>query len=222
MTRKASSRSALRAEILARDTFLERVSDGLEKRVAALRAALDGAPLGGPAQEALAALAGFSRELGLIARADAVVTSEGRTPIDLAASIRAVIDAHRDHLTRFDRAFELSASGPVPVACAPDDVETVFAELMSNAVKYGQGPITVHVDATRTRARLTIRDGGPGVAPALRRRVVGKFVRGGSPRPRTGFGVGLWLVRKIARGYGGDLELGDGSIRVILPLASGG
>jgi two-component system OmpR family sensor kinase len=217
MTRRAPSRAALRAEIVARDTFLARVSEGLEARVAALRGALDDGSPAGAAHAALDDLAGFSRELGLITRADAVVTRGGREPLDLAGAIRALVEAHRDRLARGGRAVELVVTGTVPVACAHDDVETVFAELVSNAVKYGDGPIAIRVEATRSCARLTIRDGGPGIAPALRRRVLRKFVRGGAARARPGFGVGLWLVRKIARGYGGDLRLQDGAVCVTLP-----
>jgi signal transduction histidine kinase len=108
---------------------------------------------------------------------------------------------------------------PALVACAADDVETVLDELLSNAVKYGAGTIAVQVEARRAHARLTFEDGGAGVPPRLRRRVTRKFARGDGAGPAQGFGIGLWLVRRIARGHGGDLELGAGKVSVTFRLA---
>jgi signal transduction histidine kinase len=215
-----TSVASLRRQLVARDTFLERVAGRLDAQVAALRDALAGAPLPEPAKAALDALAGGTRELGLIARPAAAVGLDACAVLDLAEQVPALLDPRRSRLADRGRGLSLSTRGPVHVACARDDVETVLIELLSNAVKYGQGPISVRVDATRSHARLTLRDGGAGIPRALRRRVFGRFVRGGVATPHTGYGVGLWLVRKIARGYGGDLRLGkDASFCVTFRLA---
>lgn len=207
----------LRAQIVARDTFLERLAGLLESRIAAVRAALDGATGGAAARDALSELESFSRELSLIARPDAVALEPG--PVDLASVVREVVDGGRDRLRDRDRVVEVSAERAVRVACARGDVETVLMELLSNAAKYGKHRIEVRVDAKGSHGRLTVRDDGPGIPAAKRRRVLAKFVRGDGARPRTGFGIGLWLVREIARRYGGELELRRGELEVTLPLA---
>ena len=217
-----TSAASLRRQLVARDTFLGRVAEQLDARVAALRDALAGASLSEPARAALDDLVGSTREIGLIARPGAAVGLNAPAVLDLAEQVRAVLDPRRGKLAARGRALSLSTGGPVHVACVRDDVETVVLELLSNAAKYGQGPIAVRVDATRSHARLTFRDGGAGIPRALRRRVFGRFVRGRPAAPHTGYGVGLWLVRKIARGYGGDLKVGkDASFVVTFRLASG-
>lgn len=215
--KRSPSPTALRAEIAARDTFLTRATGGLAKRVAALREALAEARLSPEAREALTGLVGFARELCQIAEVD--VEEPAPETIDLGATLKQLLTAQRAAVKKTGRVVELSVAGPAPIACAPADVEMIMAELVGNALKYGAGPVLVRVDTTRTRVRLTIRDGGPGVPRALRRAVLQRFVRGRGAKPGTGYGVGLWLVRKVARGYGGGLTLSDGAVSVHWPLA---
>ncbi len=55
--------------------------------------------------------------------------------------------------------------------------------------------------------RLTIADGGPGVAPADRERLFARYARGGASDDRDGTGLGLYVGRALARANGGDLML---------------
>lgn len=209
--------AALRAEIVARDTFLTRATGGLAARVAALRTALAKARLSSEAEAALAGLLGFARELCQIAEVD--VDEPPAETIDLGVTLKRLLAARRAAIARTGRAVELSVAGPAPIACAVADLEMIVAELVGNALKYGAGPISVRVDTTPTRVRLTLRDGGPGVPRALRRAALQRFVRGRGAKPGTGYGVGLWLVRKVARAHGGGLTLSDGAVSVHWPRA---
>jgi two-component system, OmpR family, sensor histidine kinase KdpD len=107
--------------------------------------------------------------------------------------------------------FELvdEAGGWLAVA-DPDHVDQVIWALLDNAVKYGGGtPVTAHlvVDAAAGQVRLTIADGGPGVAPADRERLFTRYARGGASADRDGTGLGLYVGRALARANGGDLVL---------------
>lgn len=215
--KRSPTTAALRAEIIARDTFLTRATGGLSKRVAELRAALSKTRLSPKARDALAGVVGFARELCQIA--EVALDEPAPETIDLGATLKTLLTAQRAAIKKTGRVVELSVAGPAPIACAPADVDMIVAELVGNALKYGSGPVTVRVDTTRNRVRLTIRDGGPGVPPALRRAALQRFVRGRGAKPGTGYGVGLWLVRKVARGYGGGLTLSDGAVSVHWPLA---
>jgi signal transduction histidine kinase len=55
--------------------------------------------------------------------------------------------------------------------------------------------------------RLTIADGGPGVAPADRERLFTRYARGGASDDRDGTGLGLYVGRALAQANGGDLVL---------------
>jgi len=73
-----------------------------------------------------------------------------------------------------------------------EDATLLVSELVTNAVKYGSGPVELHVEADEDRrGRFTISDAGGGGEPALRE-------TGGS----TSGGYGLHLVDRIADEWG--------------------
>ncbi|MCD2186266.1 sensor histidine kinase [Actinomycetospora soli] len=58
--------------------------------------------------------------------------------------------------------------------------------------------------------RLRVSDTGPGVAPADRDRIFGRFARGSGTRRTDGAGLGLAVVGAIAAAHSGRVELSDG------------
>ncbi len=73
-----------------------------------------------------------------------------------------------------------------------EDATLLVSELVTNAVKYGSGPVSLHIEADDDRrGRFTISDAGGEETPALRE-------TGGS---RSG-GYGLHLVDRIADDWG--------------------
>ena len=64
-------------------------------------------------------------------------------------------------------------------------------------------------------ASLSVRDHGIGIAPEARERIFERFERLVSVRHFGGFGLGLWIVRKIVEAHGGRIEVwsepGEGS-----------
>ena len=89
-------------------------------------------------------------------------------------------------------------------------MDQVLWALLDNAVKYGgRKPVAVSVgvDAITSTLRLTIADGGPGVADPDRERLFGRFMRGSDNRPDEGSGLGLYVSRELCRAMGGDLTL---------------
>ena len=68
---------------------------------------------------------------------------------------------------------------------------------------------------------VAVADHGPGIAPADRTRVLGRFVRLEGARSRPGSGLGLSLAAAVARMHGGVVRLEDNApgLRVVLSLA---
>jgi two-component system sensor histidine kinase KdpD len=106
--------------------------------------------------------------------------------------------------------------------------------LVDNALKHGGAGNPVEVTARRRgdSVVIAVRDRGPGVAPAQRKRIFDTFQRGdramapagGDLPSRPGAGVGLALCRAIALAHGGELQLrtrshGGSSFEVTLPVA---
>jgi signal transduction histidine kinase len=99
---------------------------------------------------------------------------------------------------------------PGPVSGNWDDVrlETVVTNLVSNALKYGQGrPVRIEVEDLGGEARLSVHDQGIGIAKSDQQRIFERFNRAASGRSYAGFGLGLWLVRQIAQAHGGSVTL---------------
>jgi signal transduction histidine kinase len=76
--------------------------------------------------------------------------------------------------------------------------------LLENARRHGAPPTSLRLSADEEGVALRVTDAGPGVAEADRERVFEPFFRGGNAEENVGSGLGLSLVRQIARRHGGD------------------
>ena len=93
----------------------------------------------------------------------------------------------------------------------------IVENLLLNAARHGQPPVRLQAVADDDQVRIIVRDSGPGVAETVRPRLFERFVTG---RP-GGSGLGLYIVRELARAQGGDAtyDADDNSFVVTLPLA---
>ncbi len=95
--------------------------------------------------------------------------------------------------------------------------------LVDNAVRHGAAPIRVRAQARGDEVLVEVTDAGPGVPDTLTPRLFDRFATGGSA---GGTGLGLYLVREIVRGHGGEVvyEPPDGerptTFRLVLPVAA--
>lgn len=144
-----------------------------------------------------------------------------RTRLELSSLLESLCDemaetgADTDIIARGDK---------VVIEGDPMALRRLFTNLLENAVKFG----------SRARARIfqddayavvEIADDGPGIPPSDIERVFEPFYRREPSRSRQtgGIGLGLAVVRSIARGHGGDVILvnrvgGGLTARVQLPL----
>jgi signal transduction histidine kinase len=113
-------------------------------------------------------------------------------------------------------------------------IQQILYNLLSNAIKFTPegGRVVVSADATGKDLMLSVQDTGVGIAPEDRERIFEKFRQGSSgliggentlTRRYSGSGLGLSIVRELARMLGGEVtlesELGKGStFTVRLPL----
>lgn len=99
-----------------------------------------------------------------------------------------------------------------------------LANLIDNAIKYtpAGGRLTVSACAVGESAEIVVADNGPGIPKSDRERVQERFVRLEASRNSAGSGLGLSLVRAVARFHGGTLSLEDNEpglrVRLRLPL----
>ena len=90
-------------------------------------------------------------------------------------------------------------------------LEQIIDNLISNAIKYGAGtPVDISAELLGEQVCIQIRDHGGGIPADDRERVFGRFERAvGRDERRSGFGVGLWVVRQLTEAMGGAVLVGD-------------
>jgi PAS domain S-box-containing protein len=95
--------------------------------------------------------------------------------------------------------------GPADIVVRADRLRVVqmLANLLANAIRYGEPPFVVETCLVGSAAEIMVCDAGPGVAEDLQPRLFKKFVRGAGRRDR-GTGLGLFIVRELSRRQGGD------------------
>lgn len=117
---------------------------------------------------------------------------------------------------------------PVPVIGDADRLLQVVTNLLSNATRVSPEGAAVDIAVALTtdgaggaRAILTVEDRGPGIAPAFRERIFGRFERADARDTATGAGLGLAISREIVRRHGGEIRFEDrdgGGTRFVVEL----
>jgi signal transduction histidine kinase len=95
------------------------------------------------------------------------------------------------------------------VVADPVALERIVGNLLVNAQRYGEPPVTLTARRGDTHIRIVIEDEGPGVAPEVEPRLFERFQRGSLAG--EGSGLGLAIARAYARAHGGDLVYDPGS-----------
>jgi signal transduction histidine kinase len=135
----------------------------------------------------------------------------GRIPleiedVDLSAVVREVVDRMRPELVRAGCALRLHADEPVVGRWDRTRLDQVVANLLSNAIKYGaSAPVELRVESAGEMARFEIQDHGIGIPPEQQARIFERFERAAPVRQYGGFGIGLWIVRKLVEAQGGTI-----------------
>lgn len=120
-----------------------------------------------------------------------------------------------------------SAEGElVEILGEPRLLRRMLRNLLENAAKHGAPPVEVVVGRSPVgRPTVTVSDRGPGVPDGERERVFEPFYRpAGRAEAAGGWGLGLALVRQIARRHGGEVRCGarpDGGSAFVVELAAG-
>jgi PAS domain S-box-containing protein len=144
--------------------------------------------------------------LGSRAGADQLSVRNG--PFDLAAVLRGVASGFRSLSER--HTFTTDVPGQLPPAHGDAlAADIIVGQLLENAFKYSPdgGAITVRARETAEWIEVTVDDEGIGIAPGDHERIFERFVQGetGDRRRFGGIGLGLYIVRQLARAQDGDV-----------------
>lgn len=147
-------------------------------------------------------------------------------PVDVLAMVQAMADDLQE------AGQDVQASGEaVTLKVQPVAFKRILSNLISNAVRYGQGAqvrVAVQPQPPPGQVCITVDDHGPGIPPDQLETVFQPFVRleGSRSRDTGGVGLGLYIARELALRHGGSITLlnrPEGGLRAELrvPAQSG-
>lgn len=186
-------------------------------------------------QASLDRLDGLVRSVRRLDGATADLLEMAQARVDLSALLRGLVADSR--AMRAARRVTIAESLPpcVAVLGAADALESIFENLLDNALSFSPpgGTVRVSLAATAGTALVIVEDDGPGVPEAALSRIFERYYSDRRAVPRDAapavvqpahFGIGLWIARQNARALGGDIiavnrEPHGLSVRVRLNLA---
>ncbi|SFU86394.1 sensor histidine kinase [Pseudoduganella namucuonensis] len=154
-------------------------------------------------------------EILLASRLDSAHTETSEEQLDLLALAA-------EECARYEES-ELEGESAV-VRGDPRLLRRLLRNLLENARRHGAAPTSMYIRVDGGRAEIRVQDAGPGVPKAEQDKVFEPFYRSSAARDSTGSGLGLALVRQIARRHGGEARCvaehgGRSAFIVTLPLA---
>lgn len=95
----------------------------------------------------------------------------------------------------------------VHARCAPDKVERVLLNLLTNALRHtpSDGTVAVQVEPRTGEVQVTVEDTGEGLGPEAEQRMFDRFWRGDPARSARGTGLGLAIARGLVEAHGGRI-----------------
>lgn len=111
-------------------------------------------------------------------------------------------------LTNPEREITVSTSGDLWGSWDHDRALQAVGNLVGNAVRYGEGPVTVTANCVDDNAVVQVTNHGEPIAEDNLARLFDPFQRGeAGAGKREGLGLGLYIVKEIMRAHGGTVTV---------------
>lgn len=158
----------------------------------------------------------------ILARADE--PAQRTDDVDLADAVRRALDARWAEADALDLRRELSLA-PAAMRGDPVLIDRLVGNLVDNAVQHNEpgGWVSIATEQSADGVTIQIANGGPRIPEDEVPRLFDRFARRDRSRSREtgGYGLGLSIVRSIARRHGGSVSAqarGDGGLTVTVHL----
>jgi signal transduction histidine kinase len=146
--------------------------------------------------------------------------------VDLAAIASGAIVTVQPYAIQLEVTFNLDVKSDCVIMADPSDMEIIFNNLVSNAVKYNRrgGKVGITLDGNAKEIIVTVSDTGIGINLDEIENIFAEFVRIKNEKTRniTGSGLGLSIVKKVAELYNGTVKVNStpdvgSTFTIILP-----
>jgi signal transduction histidine kinase len=211
----------VRLAVQVRDDFLAIASHELKTPLAALLMHVQGLERSLDAQDAPRLKDRLAKAAASGLRLDALINqlldvshiTAGRLlldpePLSIDQLVREVGGRFAEQASRARAPLQLRLDPGVMGCWDRARLDQIVSNLLSNAIKYGKGsPIEVVLERRSDEAVLRVIDHGIGIDPDQQRRIFERFERAVGTREYGGFGLGLWIVRRIVEAGCGHIEV---------------
>ncbi|WP_229804791.1 sensor histidine kinase [Neogemmobacter tilapiae] len=143
-------------------------------------------------------------------------SDRGRAEADVARAVRRVIEVLRRTPKGGDIQWQVQGAEGLKARIDPDDLTEALGALLENALRHAAGQVAVTALATPGGIVLTIRDDGPGVAPADLARLSERGLR--LDESGEGQGIGLAIVADIVEAARGALHFENGGPGLVVTI----
>jgi len=126
--------------------------------------------------------------------------------VDLEALLQRIVGDLSHQAADMHTELRLSIVQPVAGCWDEFRVEQVIINLITNALRYGEGkPVDVRLHADSQNARIEVIDQGLGIPEDVLPKIFEPFERGKMEQVPAGLGLGLFISRQLAEAHGGTL-----------------
>ncbi|MGZ4777305.1 MAG: sensor histidine kinase [Oryzihumus sp.] len=129
------------------------------------------------------------------------------SPVDLGRLLRDVSERYAAQAAAAGRDIAIAGDPGVVVEGNRHWLELAVGNLVSNALRYGKGTITMSVCQSAGRTRVAVADEGPGFPVEFAAKAFDRFSRAETSRTTGGTGLGLALVQAVAEAHGGTAAI---------------
>jgi hypothetical protein len=131
--------------------------------------------------------------------------------VDLAEVAKGAIVTVQPYAIQMEVTINLDVRNDSTIMADPEDMEIIFNNLISNAVKYNKfgGKADITIDSSENEVFLIFTDTGIGISEADRENLFREFMRVKNERTKniSGSGLGLSIVRKVIELYHGTIKV---------------
>jgi heavy metal sensor kinase len=164
-------------------------------------------------------LARIADDLLLLARAEQGELRLKTEEVDITDVMEEVARRFRS-----ERVIAVEQGTPVVLTADRLRLEQALTNLVDNALRYGDGAVSLSATAVNGTAELHVQDQGPGFEPDFLPQAFERFTRPDEVREGEGSGLGLAIVDTIARAHRGtaraeNLPGGGADVWIAVPLS---
>ncbi|HHD63860.1 MAG TPA: HAMP domain-containing protein [Desulfobulbaceae bacterium] len=143
-----------------------------------------------------------------LAEIDAGIRVLAMQKVDLAEIVRMAVELYLPAAEERDITLSVQIDDqPYTLSGNQDGLQRLLANLLDNAIKFTPdgGKIDITLTAEKDGVVLSVADNGPGIAKEDKEHIFDRFYRGDTSRSISGNGLGLALVKAIARKHNGSV-----------------